>query len=136
VPTLVNFVYPQLGGVLAPEGNAAAIFRAVGLRPSKGHHELLGNPFAPEPGRMVEKNIAAASRKRGRPRGGVRPGERMRDYPVLTVRVPPDTRAMFTALCTRRRVPRWLMLRHLIVCFVRNLPANERRRIVQRRKAA
>ena len=85
---------------------------------------------------MVEKNTAAASRKRGRPRGGVRPGERMRDYPVLTVRVPPDTRAMFTALCTRRRVPRWMMLRHLIVCFVRNLPANERRRIVQRRKAA
>jgi len=98
--------------------------------------ELLGNPFAHEPGRMVEKKIAASSRKRGRPRGGVRPGERMRDYPVLTVRVPPDTRAMFTALCTRRRVPRWMMLRHLIVCFVRNLPAHERRRIVQRRKAA
>jgi hypothetical protein len=88
------------------------------------------------PGRMEEKNTAAASRKRGRPRGGVRPGERLRDYPVLTVRVPPDTRAMFTALCTRRRVPRWMMLRHLIVCFVRNLPAHERRRIVQRRKAA
>jgi len=66
----------------------------------------------------------------------VRPGERLRDYPVLTVRVPPDTRAMFAALCTRRRVPRWLMLRHLIVCFVRNLPANERRRIMQRRKDA
>lgn len=89
-----------------------------------------------EPGRMVEKNTAAASRKRGRPRGGVRPGERMRDYPVLTIRVPPETRAMFTALCTRRRMPRWLMLRHLIVCFVRSLPAPERRRIVQRRKAA
>ena len=74
----------------------------------------------------------APSRKRGRPRGGVRPGERLRDYPVLTVRVPPDTRAMFTALCLRRRVPRWLMMRHLIVCFVRNLPAHERRRIVQR----
>jgi hypothetical protein len=29
-----------------------------------------------------------------------------------------------------------MMLRHLIVCFVRNLPANERRRIVQRSKAA
>ena len=76
------------------------------------------------------------TRKRGRPRGGVRPGERLRDYPVLTVRVPPDTRAMFAALCTRRRVPRWLMLRHLIVCYVRNLPVNERRRIVQRSKAA
>jgi hypothetical protein len=85
---------------------------------------------------MTQNDTFAVTRKRGRPRGGVRPGERLRDYPVLTVRVPPDTRAMFTALCARRRVPRWQMLRHLIVCFVRNLPANERRRIVQRRKAA
>jgi len=29
---------------------------------------------------MSENNV---SRKRGRPRGGVRPGERLRDYPVL-----------------------------------------------------
>jgi hypothetical protein len=85
---------------------------------------------------MAAKSSVRASRKRGRPRGGVRPGERLRDYPVITVRVPPDTRAMFRELCMRRRVPRWLMLRHLIVCFVRHLPANERRRIVQRSKAA
>jgi hypothetical protein len=85
---------------------------------------------------MAQNNTAAVTRKRGRPRGGVRPGERLRDYPVLTVRVPPDTRAMFAALCVRRRKPRWVMLRHLIVCFVRNLPASERRRIVQRSRAA
>src|SRR5688572_21146299 len=97
---------------------------------------VLGNPFAQNHDCMTENNTRAAPRKRGRPRGGVRPGERLRDYPVLTVRVPPDTRAMFAALCTRRRVPRWLMLRHLIVCFVRSLPANERRRIMQRRKDA
>jgi hypothetical protein len=84
---------------------------------------------------MARHNILT-TRKRGRPRGGVRRGERLRDYPVLTVRVPPETRAMFTALCTRRQLPRWLMLRHLIVCFVRQLPAGERRRIVQRSKAA
>lgn len=87
-----------------------------------------------EPGSMANEPVV--TRKRGRPRGGVRPGERLRDYPVLTVRVPPDTRAMFTALCTRKRVPRWLMLRHLIVCFVRSLPPHERRRIVERSKSA
>jgi hypothetical protein len=43
---------------------------------------------------------------------------------------------MFHALCRRHRLPKWVMLRHLIVCFVRQLPAGERRRIVQRRKAA
>jgi hypothetical protein len=66
----------------------------------------------------------------------VRRGERLRDYPTLTVRVPPDTRAMFTALCARRRIPRWIMLRHMILCFIRNLPVDERRRIVQSSKAA
>lgn len=81
-------------------------------------------------------NETVTTRKRGRPRGGVRPGERLRDYPVLTVRMPPDTRAMFAALCTRKRVPRWMMLRHLIVCFVRNLPPKERRRILEQSKSA
>jgi hypothetical protein len=79
---------------------------------------------------------ANGARKRGRPRGGVRRGERLRDYPVLTVRIPPDTRALFAALCLRRRVPRWLMMRHLIICYVRRLPASERRRIVQSSKLA
>jgi hypothetical protein len=74
--------------------------------------------------------------KRGRPRGGVRRGERLRDYPSLSVRVPPYTRAMLKVLSARRGVPTWLMLRHLVICYVRRLPARERRRIVQRSKLA
>jgi hypothetical protein len=58
----------------------------------------------------------------------------MRDYPTLTVRVPPETRAMLKALCAQRRLPTWVMLRKLIVCFVRDLPANQRRWIVRRTK--
>lgn len=69
--------------------------------------------------------------KRGRPRGGVRRGERLRDYPTITVRVPPATRAMLKVLSARRGVPAWLMLRQLVICYVRQLPARERRRIVQ-----
>jgi hypothetical protein len=71
-------------------------------------------------------------RKRGRPRGGVRRGERLRDYPTLTVRLPPQTRALLKALCARRRLPTWVMLRHLVLCFVRDLPSSERRWIVER----
>jgi hypothetical protein len=43
---------------------------------------------------------------------------------------------MLKVLCARRGVPMWMMLRHLVTCFVRGLPAQERRRIVQRSKAA
>lgn len=69
--------------------------------------------------------------KPGRPRGGVRPGERIRDYPTLTVRVPPDTRATLRALCASKRMPTWLMIRHLVVCFVRDLPGPQRRAILR-----
>jgi hypothetical protein len=55
----------------------------------------------------------------------------LRDYPTLTVRVPPETRALLKALCARRRQPTWVMVRHLVVCFVRDLPSSERRWIVQ-----
>jgi hypothetical protein len=78
----------------------------------------------------------ASNGKRGRPCGGVRPGERLRDYPSITVRVPPGTRAMLKALSARRRLPTWMMLRHLVVCYVRRLPPRERRRILQRSKLA
>jgi hypothetical protein len=49
--------------------------------------------------------------------------------------MPPETRRLFRALCARRRLAAWMMLRHLIVCFVRHLPAHERRRLLQRSKA-
>jgi hypothetical protein len=76
----------------------------------------------------------ASKGKRGRPRGGVRRGERLRDYPSITVRMPPETRAMLKALSARRRLPTWMMLRHVVVCYVRRLPVRERRRIVQQSK--
>ena len=73
-----------------------------------------------------------AKRQRpGRPRGGVRPGERIRDYPTLTVRVPPETRAVLRALCSSEELPAWQMIRHLVVCFVRDLPARRRRAILR-----
>lgn len=84
----------------------------------------------------MRQNDPPGGRKRGRPRGGVRRGERLRDYPSLTVRIPPDTRATLKALSARRGIPTWQMLRHLVVCFVRRLPPAERRRVMQRSRAA
>ena len=71
-------------------------------------------------------------RRRGRPRGGVRRGERLRDYPTFTVRVPPRTRAMIRALCKRKNLPAWALLRCVVVQYVRELPAVERRWVVRR----
>jgi hypothetical protein len=69
---------------------------------------------------------------RGRPREGVKPGERVRDYPTVTVRLPGDTRAMLRALCFHMELPMWQTIRHLTVCFVRDLPGGQRRDIVRK----
>jgi hypothetical protein len=69
--------------------------------------------------------------KRGRPRGGLRPGERVRDYPTVTVRLPFDTRNLLRSLCLHMELPLWQTIRHLTVCFVRDLPGRERRRVVR-----
>jgi len=69
---------------------------------------------------------------RGRPREGLRPGERVRDYPTVTVRLPDDVRAMLHALCAQLDLPLWQTIRQLTVCFVRELPVVERRAIMRR----
>ena len=69
-------------------------------------------------------------RRRGRPPGGIRAGEKLRDYPTITLRVPPRTRRMLRALCARKRLPAWLMIRLLVSCFVRHLPPRERRWVI------
>jgi len=80
----------------------------------------------------LDMTTGLKSRGRGRPRGGIRAGERLRDYPTMTVRIPPQTRAMLKALCARKQLPAWLMFRLLVVCFVRDLPLADRRWVVSR----
>ena len=73
---------------------------------------------------------------RGRPREGLRPGERVRDYPTVTVRLPDDVRAMLHALCSQLDMPLWQTIRHMTVCFVRDLPGGERRAVMRRARTA
>jgi len=73
---------------------------------------------------------------RGRPREGLRPGERVRDYPTVTVRLPDDVRALLHALCSQLDMPLWQTIRHMTVCFVRDLPGGERRAVMHRARTA
>jgi hypothetical protein len=43
---------------------------------------------------------------------------------------------MLKALCLRSRKPAWMMVRHVIVCFVRDLPPGERRWVMRRSRPA
>jgi hypothetical protein len=78
---------------------------------------------------------ATPPERRGRPRSGLRPGERVRDYQTVTLRLPDDTRALLKSLCLQMDLPLWQTVRHLTVCFVRDLPGGERRTVVRRAKS-
>ena len=83
--------------------------------------------------RPANRDIRSAS-GRGRPREGLRPGERVRDYPTVTVRLPDDVRALLHAVCFQLDMPLWQTIRHMTVCFVRDLPGVERREVMRRAK--
>lgn len=79
-------------------------------------------------------DLTRTSQRRGRPRQGVRPGERVRDYATVTLRLPEDTRALLKAVGSHLERPLWQTIRHITVCFVRELPGRERRSVVAKAK--
>jgi hypothetical protein len=65
------------------------------------------------PVRPPARNIR---KKLGRPSAGLKRGEsrdRVRDYPTLTLRVPPETRSLLAALCYALDRPLWRVIRHV-----------------------
>jgi hypothetical protein len=49
----------------------------------------------------------AAKRGRGRPVGGLRPGERIQDYPRLTIRLPRRILEKLAAMARQEGRPQW-----------------------------
>lgn len=71
----------------------------------------------------MRKRIRRRARK-GKPRGtkgrnptGLEPGERVSDYPRLTVRVPQETLDRLRALSEREGVPQWRILHAAIQAY-------------------
>jgi hypothetical protein len=74
----------------------------------------------------------AIARKAGRPPGGV-DGQRVRDYPQVSIRVPPKLYSQLAALTRTTGLSRLEIFIRAIDCFEGTLRAQRRR---QRRKAA
>lgn len=90
----------------------------------------------PRPTSLKTATAPHTPARRGRPRAGLKPDERVRDYRTVTVRLPDDVRGMLKSLCLHLELPLWQTVRQLTVCYVRDLPASERRSVVRRAKAA
>jgi hypothetical protein len=67
-------------------------------------------------------------RRPGRPPAGEQ-GERVKDYPQVSVRLPRDTRAKLIALSRIRKQPQWRLIVDSVECYLRDLPEDERRNV-------
>ena len=74
----------------------------------------------------------AAIRKAGRPPGGVG-GKRVRDYPQVSIRVPPKLHAQLAALTRQTGMSRLEIFIEAIDCFESSLRASRRRPQPRRR---
>ena len=66
--------------------------------------------------------------KVGRPPAGDR-GERVKDYPQVSFRLPKLARDKLVALSLIRKQPQWRVVVESVECYVRDLPRQEQARI-------
>ena len=73
---------------------------------------------------------AAKERRRiGRPPAGARHGEKVKDYPQLSIRVPVDVKATLHALSLVEARPQWRVITDAIDCYASGRSEAERRLI-------
>lgn len=67
-------------------------------------------------------------KRRGRPPAGER-GERVKDYPQVSVRLPRGVRDKLIVLSQLRRQPQWRLIVDSVECYLRDLSTEERREV-------
>jgi predicted transcriptional regulator len=72
---------------------------------------------------------AKQPRRIGRPPAGARVGEKVKDYPQLSIRLPGDVKAKLQALSLIVSKPQWRIVTDAIECYLRERPEPERRMV-------
>jgi hypothetical protein len=65
----------------------------------------------------------------GRPPAGARAGEKVKDYPQLSVRLPGEVKAKLHALSIVDARPQWRIVSDAIECYLRQRSDGERRMV-------
>jgi hypothetical protein len=73
--------------------------------------------------------IPKQRRRIGRPPAGARAGEKVKDYPQLSIRLPTDVKAKLQALSLIAARPQWRIVTDAIECYLRERPEPERRMV-------
>jgi predicted DNA-binding protein len=66
-------------------------------------------------------------RKIGRPPAGAREGEKVKDYPQLSIRLPADVKARLQALSVVASRPQWRIVTDAIDCYLAGRSDAERK---------
>jgi predicted DNA-binding protein len=74
----------------------------------------------------VKRGISTA--RVGRPPAGDR-GERVKDYPQVSFRLPKTSRDKLVALSKVRKQPQWRLIVESVECYLRDLPRHEQAQI-------
>jgi len=75
---------------------------------------------------MPDNNSNNGRRRAGRPPAGAKAGEKVRDYPQLSVRVPNELKARLNALSAVTGLAQWRVIVEAINCFFHDLPPTDR----------
>jgi len=73
--------------------------------------------------------VSKGPRRIGRPPAGAREGEKVKDYPQLSIRLPVDVKAKLRALSLIASRPQWRIITDAIEAYVRGRPDSEQRMI-------
>ena len=71
--------------------------------------------------------VNKSARRIGRPPAGARAGEKVKDYPQLSIRLPGEVKAKLHALSLVASRPQWRIITDAIDCYLRARPEPERR---------
>ncbi len=74
----------------------------------------------------MAENPTKSKRRAGRPPAGARAGERVKDYPQLSIRMPLEMKARLNALSAVTGLSQWRVIVEAIECFCSDLPPNDR----------
>src|ERR1700704_1652249 len=74
----------------------------------------------------MSDNRSRSKRRAGRPPAGAREGEKVKDYPQLSIRVPVEMKARLNALSAVTGLAPWRVVGEAIDCFLHDLPPTDR----------
>ena len=75
---------------------------------------------------MSDRSTRTHRRRVGRPPAGAREGEKVKDYPQLSIRVPNEFKARLNALSVVTGLAQWRVIVEAINCFFLDLPDRDR----------